>query len=287
MTVRHRGQFFPVIRHLIIAGSHSSSASPQPPLRAPQPLHPRSTRLPETPSQKLAIAKLTARLDEKLNQDVASQLDEKNASQGFVARLEKRLEDEHKQLLQQEAQRKELLKDSRISPAMQQRMENFLDTRNNMRDREALLEEAFQEGYWENTKEMVRLGEKLWDAAKTAIPVVDANPFPNWDGIDLNNKLTNVSTILEGKVALVSFMMTALAEKHVKSYIEPFKQEFRQDSRVKTVMINVEENALRGTAVKWLVVPFIRWRTPKTEQCNYMLHFGPVDRKSVASTRAS
>ncbi|TPX36523.1 hypothetical protein SmJEL517_g01189 [Synchytrium microbalum] len=261
------------------AARHYSSPTPAPVNKLP--LLPPS--LTSKPLPKLGVAKLTARLDEKLKLDVAAQLDEKKGyHDGLLKRLEKRIDEEHKKLLEQESQRKEILKTSRrISPKIQKQMEEFLDSKNNMRDREALYEEAFKEGYWENTKEMIRQGDKLWEASKTAIPTIDAKLFPNWDGIDLNNKPTNVKTILDGKLSLVCFMMSGLAEKHITTYLDPFRKEFAQDTRVKTILLNIEENPVRGTAAKWMVVPFIRWKTAKTERGNYMLHFGPVDRQSI------
>jgi ATPase complex subunit ATP10 len=71
--------------------------------------------------------------------------------------------------------------------------------------------------------------------------------------------------VYANKATLVCFIFNQFGEKHVKSFIDPFLSEFKDNKDIKVIEININEQLVKAPVMK-LVTPYIRWKQSKEQQ---------------------
>ena len=137
-----------------------------------------------------------------------------------------------------------------------------------------MMEKAFVRGYFDDAKEVARLGDKLWHASTKAIPEQVAQAiFPlecrnlNSDSVELKDRCG------EKRLSLVTFAFNAFGEPHCKSFSEPFLKAFAAGGDdVQLIQVQVEETWTKVPILK-MMVSFIRKRIPLHQHVCLSPHF--------------
>ncbi|KAJ3025476.1 Mitochondrial ATPase complex subunit atp10, partial [Rhizophlyctis rosea] len=195
---------------------------------------------------------------------------------GFFERMETKVEAERKALQAAEEEKRAKGMKTRASAKMTQRVDKFLDEERNLTQRRELLEQAFKEGYFDEHKEVAKKGEKLWEAPARLRSEIGAPPIPNIKSTLFDGTDTDVwSYVAQNKVTLVSFVFSAFGDKHVDSYMNPFRQEFANVPGVSYLQVAVEENATKAKALQPFLF-YVKWKTEKALRPHKMMHFGDI-----------
>ncbi|KAI8846583.1 ATPase assembly factor ATP10 [Chytridium lagenaria] len=153
-------------------------------------------------------------------------------------------------------------------------MDEYLDYETNKKERERLLHMAFNEGYWDDQKELARKGVKHWEAASVLTAPGQARVIPRVIGKSLSRNQVNLhEAVAKQPVTLVTFAFSGLGDGHIKSYVEPFKEEFKGDENVKVMNVVIEENWSKAWAMN-LFIPWMRFKTPVNERDAYIYYAG-------------
>ncbi|KAJ3067570.1 Mitochondrial ATPase complex subunit atp10 [Quaeritorhiza haematococci] len=168
---------------------------------------------------------------------------------------------------------------------MKKRMDEYFDVEKNLKQRDELMTQAFKEGYWDDPKEIARKGAKLWEAPKTLRAQNISPALPVVKGTNLLGTPTDLHTLLQNKISLVTFVFTAFGEPHAQSFIDPFVKEFGGVEGCQLVQLNIEENWAKAPFLR-MCTPLIRRRIPKEQQANYIMHYTSIEqpRKQVGMT---
>ncbi|KAI8910933.1 ATPase assembly factor ATP10 [Gorgonomyces haynaldii] len=122
-----------------------------------------------------------------------------------------------------------------------------------------LLEKAFKQGYWDDAKQVVKRGEKLWEAP-VKMRVEKLSPLL----LDLtcNNMSKKPVSVLEycksHKANVVGIYFNAFGEKHVDSFFS----RLNLPEGIGKLRINIIPNAFQAP-VMWTLLPWLRYKTPK------------------------
>ncbi|KAJ3410590.1 glutamine-dependent NAD(+) synthetase [Chytridiales sp. JEL 0842] len=266
----------------------SSQASSGP--ESPQSPPPTDFKIPTPPPPPRSTFGLWERVRQNIKKeedslDAPAAPKEPVADQGnFLTRLDEKLSKERKEL--EEAALAKNDSKAKTTAKVSRAMDKYMNVEANYKERDRLLHEAFKEGHWEDSKEIARVGDKLWEAPRSLTSTKKAFTIPNISGKTLAGEKTSVLNMVEGqKASLVCFFFTAFGEAHAKSYIEPFEKEFKGVEGVKLVRVNVEEIWTRHWLLK-LVVPWIRLKVSAENRANYLMHYGDIKqvRRAVGMT---
>ncbi|KXS20506.1 hypothetical protein M427DRAFT_52111 [Gonapodya prolifera JEL478] len=150
-----------------------------------------------------------------------------------------------------------------------------------MKEREQLFKEAFDEGYWDDVKDILaQKNAKFSEAPNDLIPYELAPTLPVLGGRLLSGGTTDPLTVAtKHKVTFVGILFSKFAEAHVDSYLKPLLARYpintsegiKNNPDVGLMLINVEENSAKAwiqAAFRWLM----KMKTDKLMQDRYMLY---------------
>jgi hypothetical protein len=178
----------------------------------------------------------------------------------------------------------------RLTPEMKKKYQDFLSMEKTMQQRHHLMQEAFQKGYFDEAKEIIKVGPKLWHASDTLFPEIESQFFPSIEIsslADASVKHNLMQICAPYKVSLVAFVFSAFGEPHAKSFVDPFLLKYKQDPNVGFFQINVEENKFKVPVV-WMLRPFFRASIPKELRSHYYTLYENISdqRKKLGMTNA-
>lgn len=190
---------------------------------------------------------------------------------GLLKRMNQRLE-EAKRSLDESRQTLEKMDNKRLSPNTKKKIDDFLDSKKHLEKRQELVKQAFEIGFFDDAKEVVKKGAKLWTASNAVIPVEMAKMLPAINGDSLNGtKVDLIPLAQKYNVSLVSWVFSAFGEPHVKSFIDPFMK--RMDGGdVGLIQLNIEEKWIKMPFL-WGMRPWIKAHTLPDRRDNYLTCF--------------
>ena len=188
---------------------------------------------------------------------------------GFFQRLETNF---------QQLRLKEEQKSTRITPEQRLKAQEFFGSDKNLEQRNALIREAMQHGYYDNAKQILRVGAKLWEAP-TRMKLLQQSPrLPLFGAKFHNTNNTLQDVITKNKCTLVAFQFNQLGEQHVATFIEPFLKEFQQMDKIDVVQVNVVEQAVKSPIMK-LLSPYLRYKQGNAIKRYLNIHANIYDEK--------
>lgn len=116
-------------------------------------------------------------------------------------------------------------KSTKLTPKQKEMAQEFFGQEQNLKQRDLLIKEAMQRGYYANAKQILKLGDKLWEAP-TRLKLLQQSPRLPLFGAKFPNSTSLMDYIATRKVTLLTFQFNQLGENHVKTFIDPFLMEF-------------------------------------------------------------
>ncbi|ORX38658.1 ATP10 protein-domain-containing protein [Kockovaella imperatae] len=158
-----------------------------------------------------------------------------------------------------------------------QKVDNSMDRKKEQR---AYLLGEVSKGYFHDFNRASKANSaKGWMAPKVLIREDSALYLPNIAGHNILGQSINTTELCEGKVTLVAFVSTKVAEEQVKRFVEPVLQDQTGKKGFNYVEINHQENQLKGILVG-LFSSTLKSQVPEDRWSSYMLSRGewsPLD----------
>ncbi|KAJ3369672.1 hypothetical protein HDU91_007003 [Kappamyces sp. JEL0680] len=136
------------------------------------------------------------------------------------------------------------------------------------------IKEAFYEGYYDNAKQVAKLGAKLWTAPTKARPLQKSPRIPDFQAKTIEGKDFNLYKIIgASQMTLVGFFFNQFGEvgrcvsrqAHVKSFLDPFIAKYGStDPRIGLV------EAVKAPIMK-MIAPYIRWKLEERRRSRYVV----------------
>lgn len=113
-------------------------------------------------------------------------------------------------------------------------------------------------------------GGKLWRGPSTMIREDQALYFPDIVGVNLKDRAnTNTTSLLQGKVSVVSVLTSRLSGEHINSFVQPNLQRFVNNKGFNYVQLNLQQNTLKSYLVS-LFLSGLRKEVPEPWQPSYV-----------------
>ncbi|KZO94195.1 hypothetical protein CALVIDRAFT_501771 [Calocera viscosa TUFC12733] len=144
-------------------------------------------------------------------------------------------------------------------------------------DRERMLEERqhlvkqIMTGYYNDVNQLKYHGGKRWTAPEVLVKADKALYFPDIIGAALTgDRSSHTTDLCQGKVSIVCFIGSQMAEKHIADFTKLALESFGDDPDLRFVQINLQENPLKAFLVS-MFASRIKTQVPEKFHPYYLL----------------
>jgi ATP10 protein len=132
---------------------------------------------------------------------------------GLLDRLFTRIDNSRKEAEKAHIDRVNAGQKTRVNSAMMDKVGDYFDPEVQAKKRQELLSKAFEKGYWQDAREILKLGAKLWEAPNRLKPIKTCIEIPPIQGKLMSGETMNARKYTSlNSVTLVGIYFNAFGE---------------------------------------------------------------------------